>query len=182
MSNRPSWNLGDAAERCGVSRSTVRRYRENGRFPNAFKDSSGAWRIPLEDLLAVGWAPVPPAHPEPASGTLSAPSGLPGGQGNQTLAERVAELEQALELERVKRQALEQVNRNYEATLDDLRVALRMLEPARREPVEPAQVEPVTAPAEQRDELPSGHGEQADGLLTGSPRKRGLLGWIAGRS
>lgn len=120
MSNRPSWDLGESAERCGVSRSTVRRYREQGKFPNAFKDTSGAWKIPLEDLLAVGWKPNAPAQPEPVS--------VPPEPAVSVTDDRVAQLEQALELERVKREAAERLNAQIQANLDDLRSAMRMIE------------------------------------------------------
>lgn len=125
--SRPSWNIGEAAERCGVSRSTVRRYRESGRFPSAFKDTTGAWKIPLEDLLAVGWSPVDPTQstsPEPVQ---------------DGMAERVRELEQALSLERVRRESAERLAAQTEANLADLRSALRMLEGK-------AVGEPVSAP------------------------------------
>lgn len=114
--SRPSWNIGEAAERCGVSRSTVRRYRESGRFPHAFKDTTGAWKIPLEDLLAVGWTPVDPTQSAPAE---------PASDG---LSERVRELEQALALERAKREGAERLAAQTEANLADLRMALRMIE------------------------------------------------------
>lgn len=119
MSARPSWDLGEAAERCGVSRSTVRRYREQGRFPNAFKDSKGAWKIPLEDLLAVGWSPNAPAQREP----VSAPPELAS-----TVDSKVAELERELAIERVRREAAEQQNLQMKANLEDLRTAMRMIE------------------------------------------------------
>ncbi|MGP5124708.1 helix-turn-helix transcriptional regulator [Glutamicibacter ardleyensis] len=145
MSNRPSWDLGESAERCGVSRSTVRRYREQGKFPNAFKDSSGAWKIPLEDLLAVGWKPNAPAQPEPVS--------VPPEPVPERHNERVAELERALELERVKRESAERLNAQIQANLDDLRQAMKMIEAKPMSvPVsvpEPAKVLP-TEPAPER--------------------------------
>lgn len=119
MSNRPSWDLGEAAERCGVSRSTVRRYREQGKFPNAFKDTTGAWKIPLEDLLAVGWKPNAPAQSEPVS--------VPP-EPDKSINDKVLELEQALTLERVRREAAEQANTQMKANLEDLRTAMRMIE------------------------------------------------------
>lgn len=144
MSNRPSWDLGESAERCGVSRSTVRRYREQGKFPNAFKDSSGAWKIPLEDLLAVGWKPNAPAQPEPVS--------VPP-EPDKSINDKVLELEHALTLERVKREAAEQANMQMKANLEDLRQAMKMIE---AKPVsapvsvpEPAKVLP-TEPAPER--------------------------------
>lgn len=103
-----------------MSRSTVRRYREQGKFPNAFKDSSGAWKIPLEDLLAVGWKPNAPAQSEPVS--------VPPEPVPERHNERVAELERALELERVKRESAERLNAQIQANLDDLRQAMKMIE------------------------------------------------------
>lgn len=43
----------------GLSRVTIRRYLDAGRFPNAFRDSSSArkpapWRIPAGDLRRLG--------------------------------------------------------------------------------------------------------------------------------
>ena len=151
MSNRPSWDLGESAERCGVSRSTVRRYREQGKFPNAFKDSSGAWKIPLEDLLAVGWKPNAPAQSEPVS--------VPP-EPDKSINDKVLELEQALMLERVKREAAEQANMQMKANLEDLRTAMRMIEakpvsvpvseaePAKGLPTEPASVRLPEQPLE----------------------------------
>lgn len=52
--------LTDAARRCGVSRSTVRRALDRGDLPNAYQreDSaggSGTWVVPRSDLEALGW-------------------------------------------------------------------------------------------------------------------------------
>jgi len=47
------FRLNEAAQSCGVSRSTMRRKRESGAFPNAYTDSAGAWIIPLADLLGL---------------------------------------------------------------------------------------------------------------------------------
>lgn len=134
--SRPSWTIVEAAELCGVSKSTVRRYRESGKFPNAFKDTGGAWKIPIEDLLAVGWSPVDP--------TQSVPSEPVQNDAN----ERIAELERALELERVKREAAERISAQTQANLADLRTALKMLEGAAVS-VPPTPVEqPVSLPPE----------------------------------
>lgn len=95
--SRPSWTISDAADRVGVSRSTIRRYRESGKFPHAFKDSAGVWKVPLEDLLAVGLRPVDPALsvvPEPVESGLS---------------ERVRELESALAVERARNEGLQRL-------------------------------------------------------------------------
>lgn len=127
----------EAAERCGVSKSTVRRYRESNKFPNAWKDQAGAWKIPLEDLLAVGWSPIDP--------TLSTPAEPVQESAN----ERIAELERALELERVKREAAERIAAQTQANLADLRTALKMLEGQAVSAPERAYEQPMSTPAEQ---------------------------------
>lgn len=127
MTTRPSWTITEAAQRCGVSKSTVRRYREDGKFPNAWKDQSKPpqWRIPLEDLLAVGWRPVDPDE-------------APAGQPVDTPSERVRELESLLALERAKREAAERIAAMAERNADDLRRAMRILEAAPVRQPEPA--------------------------------------------
>jgi predicted DNA-binding transcriptional regulator AlpA len=69
MTNRPAWTLTEAVQRTGSSRSTLRRYLDAGKFPNAYKDTSKAWRFPLEDLLAAGLSVSEP----PAERALSTP-------------------------------------------------------------------------------------------------------------
>lgn len=65
---RPSLTLSEAAEACGVSRSTVRRKHEAGEFPNAFKAGpDNAWRIPVTDLLGAGLRPGRPSPPDAVS-------------------------------------------------------------------------------------------------------------------
>lgn len=136
-SSRPSWTISEAADRCGVSKSTVRRYREAGKFPSAFKDSQGAWKVPLEDLLAVGWKPIDPAlnqaTEQPADG----------------LAERVRELEQALAVERARNEGLERVAAMAEASVADLRQAMKMIEASVSEQPEPPSEQVQDTPTEQ---------------------------------
>jgi hypothetical protein len=78
----------DAARLCACSVDTIRRYRRDGRFPNAYRDSAepnAAWRIPLGDLVTAGLytplteaphhssasAPLDEVSPEPAPGDTS---------------------------------------------------------------------------------------------------------------
>lgn len=53
-----AYTLREVAELCGISRQTARRYLDEGgrpgRFPNAYRDESGAWRIPIPDLIGAG--------------------------------------------------------------------------------------------------------------------------------
>src|SRR5699024_10247340 len=46
-----------AAKACGVCRSTVHRYLDQGRLPGAEQDAEGVWQIPLSALLSAGWTP-----------------------------------------------------------------------------------------------------------------------------
>ena len=65
---RPSLTLSEAAEACGVSRSTIRRKHEAGEFPNAYKAGpDNAWRIPVTDLLGAGLKPGRPSPPDAVS-------------------------------------------------------------------------------------------------------------------
>ena len=115
----PGLTIGDVAEYCGVSRSTVRRYRESDRFPNAYKDPFGMWKIPVPDLLAVGWTPVDPD----AEGADEVAAG-----GRADAAEvRVRELENLVELERVKREAAERIADLATTHLEDTRRIMRTL-------------------------------------------------------
>lgn len=43
----------------GVHPRTVRRYADQGVFPNAYKLPSGLWRIPQSDIDAFKCAPTP---------------------------------------------------------------------------------------------------------------------------
>lgn len=55
--SRPAWPLTRIANEFDVSRSTVLRAVKTGKLPNAFKDSTGKWKVPLDDVLAAGWKP-----------------------------------------------------------------------------------------------------------------------------
>jgi Helix-turn-helix domain len=166
--SRPVWTIKEAAERCAVSTSTVRRYREAGRFPNAFKDTAGTWKVPLEDLLAVGWRPRDPTLSKLTELPLSTLSERPPEQPNeQGQTDRIRELEQALALERARNESLERIAALAEAHAADLRMALRMLEAKAPEqperaheiPHEPALSMPSEQPMSKGPEQPS---EQAE--------------------
>ncbi|THJ64480.1 helix-turn-helix domain-containing protein [Arthrobacter echini] len=155
MSNRPAFTLSEAAERTGTSRSTMRRYRETGKFPNAYKDTDRQWRVPVEDLLASGLVLSGQAQAEQVSafseqGQVAAPE-----QG-----ERVRELEALLALERARAEGLERVAAAAEANAADLRMALRMIEAVRPERGEQAQPEQVSKPSGQGMSTPPEQGEQ----------------------
>lgn len=119
-SNRPAWTLTEAVQRTGASRSTLRRHLDAGKFPNAYKDTSNAWRFPLEDLLAAGLSVSEP----PAERAQSMPTEQP----STASAELVSKLEQALREERTRADNAERLAASYLDNVQDLRRALRMLE------------------------------------------------------
>jgi len=136
----------------------VRRYRESGRFPNAYKTPAGEWKIPLPDLLAVGWKPSGP-EPEPAQPEhVSAPSGQPSRPAE---AERINELEQALSRERARADAAERLAASFRQNAEDLRMALRMLEGGKVSSPEPPAEPALSVPSEQGMSAPAGQGEPA---------------------
>ncbi|MDJ0318668.1 helix-turn-helix transcriptional regulator [Arthrobacter antibioticus] len=124
---RPKWTMREAVERTGASRSTLRRRLDQGKFPGAYLDRAGQWRIPLTDLLAAGFIPVPPlgqgvvtdiVHPEDALA-----------QVNQiNLENRIKTLEISLATERAHRVASEQVALAHEKRAETAERALLMLE------------------------------------------------------
>ena len=157
MSNRPAWTLTEAVERTGASRSTIRRYREAGKFPNAYKDTAGTWRFPLEDLLAVGLSPSEPARERAQSKPREQGQSTLTEQASTASAEQVSKLEQALILERTRAENAERLAASYQANVEDLRRALRMLEAGAGTP------EQATEPAQNKvtDHAPPAHTEQA---------------------
>ncbi|WP_422161680.1 helix-turn-helix transcriptional regulator [Polaribacter sp.] len=66
---RPALSIRQATEACGVSRSTIRRYREAGKFPNAYQyGDDQAWHIPIDDLLNAGLHLTEQGKSEPDQG------------------------------------------------------------------------------------------------------------------
>ncbi|MFD6660742.1 helix-turn-helix transcriptional regulator, partial [Streptomyces parvus] len=54
MSKRPEFPIAQITEQFEISRSTLRRGLNDGRFPNAKKDHHGRWLIPVDDVLQAG--------------------------------------------------------------------------------------------------------------------------------
>lgn len=81
---RPVLSQREAAAACGVHLSTIRRYREAGRFGGARRDPVRGWLIPVEDLLAAGLRVHAPTPPDGS------------GEGEQPSPAQVAELEREL--------------------------------------------------------------------------------------
>ena len=141
----PALTIAEAAQVCGVSASTIRRYLRAGRFPSARQEPSpvpgqpGQWRIPTQDLLGAGLdrrRPISSGHAEDHQAT-----GETAGAGDDR--DRIQALEQALELERARRQAAELLAAERARTIMALETALRAL--AHRRP-EPSAEQPEAAP------------------------------------
>jgi excisionase family DNA binding protein len=145
--SRPSLTIAEAARLCGVSASTIRRYLAAGRFPAAHQQPGpipgqrGLWRIPTQDLLAAGLRPDRARRPnqvqkhEPSSRRAAV----------QPDDDRVRELEHALELERIRRQAAEDLAAERAHTIQTLESALAALQAQRAAPA-PTTTTPSPAP------------------------------------
>lgn len=122
--NRPSWTLAEAVERCSVSRSTLKRRLSAGELPNAYKAGNGQWRIPITDLISAGYDPGKVEWSDPEQPT---PSAAPEPQQEATEA-RLRELEKELAQERLRRSNAEQIAEERRARIEDLQMAMRLLE------------------------------------------------------
>lgn len=148
---RPVFTAADAARRCNVPRSTLMRRLHAGEIPGAVKNDDGAWAVPLAGLLAAGL--VPDAHRPPVDddGDADAADDVAARVAAAEHAAAVARLEGELAAERARREAAETLAAERAARVDDLRAALRMIEPPRTPP-ETASESPDTAdqaPADQ---------------------------------
>ena len=122
---RPRWTLSEAAERVGASRSTLRRRLEAGAFPSAYRDTTGIWHIPLEDLLAAGFSPAQPVSTSSVTDLAHSET-----EHAHELAQRLQAAEIALSAERAQRLAAAQVAAAERRRADSLEMALRLLGPA----------------------------------------------------
>jgi excisionase family DNA binding protein len=170
---QPTLTIAEAAQVCGVSTSTIRRYLRAGRFPGAqqvprrIPGQPGQWRIPTQDLLGAGLDRQRPTPSGPSEERQSA------GDPPDAVAdrERVQALVHALELERARRQAAEVLAAERARTIVTLEAALRALEHRRPEPAGD-QTETAAAAS-----LPSGTGQAPKpapqpGLLQMVPKPR----------
>jgi signal transduction histidine kinase len=133
--------LTEAAEACGVSRSTIKSRLPE--FANADQDASGSWRVPVSDLLGAGLK----LRPRPATqASQSVTQGHDPGQSGADLAQARARIEQLtadLAAERTARQVAEAKVALMAQNLDDLRFSLRAISG----PPQGAEATAATAPA-----------------------------------
>ncbi|MEU5838601.1 helix-turn-helix domain-containing protein [Streptomyces diacarni] len=132
MSNRPMLSQQEAADRCGVSRTTIRRHHREGRLPNTVVDDDGAWHIPVEDLLAAGLrlnAPAPPdGTPNPSQDNDREADGASSEVAR--LRSELAEARERLIESEAGRRAAEEVRTAQAAHIADLQQMLTALAPA----------------------------------------------------
>ncbi len=160
---RPAFTLSEAEQVTGASRSTLRRRLAEQAFPNAYRaNRSREWRIPVEDLLAAG---LPVNRPTPAVSAASDHD-----QDGADLGHRVVELEALLAVERARREAAEQLATERAARVDDLRIALRLLESGPVGRQHEAAQQPQERPQERPQEPPAPPGPR-------TPRRRWLSRW-----
>jgi hypothetical protein len=145
----PSLTIAEAARTCGVSVSTIRRYLAAGRFPGAHQEPGpipgqrGLWRIPTRDLLAAGLRPRQAHRPDQAQ--QNGPSS--GRTAGQSVDDRVREVEHALELERTRRRAAEDLAAERAHTIQTLERALAALQAHHAAPARnPDRAAPSPAP------------------------------------
>jgi len=124
-----SLTVAEAAQACGVSASTIRRYLRAGRFPGARRAPAavagqpGHWRIPTKDLRDAGLDRRRPA-PSGDGPEQRSPAEPGGGRAEE---DRIRALEHALALERSRRQAAEVLAAERARTIQLLETALAAL-------------------------------------------------------
>jgi hypothetical protein len=173
LSTEPSLTIAEAARMCGVSASTIRRYLAAGRFPGAHQPPSpipgqrGLWRIPTQDLLAAGLRPRQARTIDQVQKTEPSshrPAGQPGD-------DRVRELEHALELERTRRRAAEDLAAERAHTIQSLEGALRALQAHHAAPA-PYPDRAAPSPAAPSDATYTAGPASRPGTLPMVPRRR----------
>lgn len=137
----PMWSASEAARRCGISRATMTRRLQADAIPGATRDESGAWLVPLSGLLAAGFHPDRPA---PAEEEDPQDQDAADALRDAHHARELAEVRAALDLERARRQAAEELAAERAARVADLRQALLALAPP--ETPQDADTAPETPP------------------------------------
>lgn len=166
MATRPAWTLTEAVQRTGSSRSTLRRYLDAGKFPNAYKDTSKAWRFPLEDLLAAGLSVSEPPKEQTLSASTERALSNSNDHASTAAAEQVSKLEQALREERTRADNAERLAASYLDNVQDLRRALLMLEAGTSKPEQPT--EQAQSMLTEQANATNGHPTPVPATLTGS--------------
>lgn len=153
MSKRPEFTIAQVTERFEVSRSTLRRGLSDGRFPDARKDETGRWVIPVDNVLQAGFIARKTWFNDPAHEPGSAVTHEQDNQVHVGLHSNdnavLSELEQTkdeLARERAQAEKLAALLEAEREHVNSLRMALRMIEanvPA------PSQVETRAEPVQE---------------------------------
>ena len=93
---RPALTLSEAARATGKHRNTVRNALDSDRFPNAYRDGAGTWRIPVGDLLAAGFPLHAPAGPDAEDATQGHTNAATAGDDAERLRADVDDLRRRL--------------------------------------------------------------------------------------
>jgi hypothetical protein len=171
--SRPSLTIAEAARLCGVSTSTIRRYLSAGRFPTAQQQPSpipgqrGSWRIPTQELLTADLRPRQARRPDKEHKNEPSSRRMAG----QPVDDRVRELEHALELERIRRRAAENLAAERAHTIRTLENALRALPAGHAAPV-PDQDRAAPSPAPPSHATDMAGPTLRPGMLPMVPRRR----------
>lgn len=120
-----------AAELCGVSPTTIRRYRQAGKIDGCQEDEeSGGWLIPVRSLIACGLMPrstPPDAEPVTEQTAESSPNGSPSVAPDVTAQKEILELKEQLAAARHRAELAEAIAAERGRALEAERLALRML-------------------------------------------------------
>lgn len=146
-SKRPDFTIAQIVEQFKVSRSTVRRGLNDGRFPQAKKDHHGRWMIPIDDILQAGF----PARKTWLNESAQEPDSLAGHeppkptQSSSELNDQAGfmnqvHLEKELAHERAQVDKLKALLDAERSHVESLRMALRMIEPRRTTSPETADI------------------------------------------
>jgi len=158
MSKRPEFTIAQVTERFDVSRSTLRRGLSDGRFPDARKDETGRWVIPVDNVLQAGFTARKTWFNEPVHEPGSTVTNEQDGQAHIGLHESddavLSELEQTkdeLARERAQAEKLAALLEAEREHVNSLRMALRMIE---AKVSAPSQGEPRADPVKEAPRAP----------------------------
>lgn len=141
MSARPRLTIAQVVEQFEMSRATVRRGIESGKFPGASKDEQGRWLVPVDALVAAGIKARKTWLSEVATGVatelaheLAHPAHMTADPIQNQVATELAHLRNELAHERAQREAAERIAQERLDHIASLNTALRAIEAARPEP------------------------------------------------
>lgn len=148
-----TFTVREAAAACDVHPNTVRRAIKGNKFPNAYTDAAGTWRLPVADLEAAGFrphraGPTVPASVEKVTTANSVATGAAVDRVHELEAEAVRLRVEMAELAR-RADVAEALAAERAERVEDLRLALRALEAVNPSPEDRARApqSPVEAPS-----------------------------------